>query len=126
VRFEGWRTRKELSAGRAAAVAFWQDHVVVKLRKDWQLARWGEAMGWYLAWLEQCVTRGLETRSVGERMGDAVRRVNRARRDHGVDCAQVDGAQPGVQPEPGASDGSLASAGAFGRSRRDPPHSHAG
>jgi hypothetical protein len=28
--FETWRTRKQLSAGRPAAVAFWQEQVVVK------------------------------------------------------------------------------------------------
>ncbi len=28
--FENWRTRKQLSAGRPAAVAFWQAQVVVK------------------------------------------------------------------------------------------------
>ena len=37
------------------------------------VACWGGAMRWYLQWLERCQTQGLETRSVGERMWDAVR-----------------------------------------------------
>jgi integron integrase len=77
--FETWRARKQLGAGRPAAVAFWQEQVVVKPRQDWQLGRWGEAMRWYLQWLEHCQTQGLETRSVGERMWDAVMRAGARR-----------------------------------------------
>ena len=45
-RLIGWRVRKQLGVGRAAAVAFWQEQVVVKPRQDWQLERWAEAIRW--------------------------------------------------------------------------------
>ena len=51
---------------------FWKCQVVAKPRKEWQLARWGEAMRWYLRGLQCCQNDGLEVRSVGGRMGDAV------------------------------------------------------
>ena len=52
---------------------FWNSQVAVKLRKEWQLERWSEAVRWYLRWLECCRNEGMEVRSVGERMGNAAR-----------------------------------------------------
>lgn len=77
--FESWRVRKQLRADRAAAVAFWKEQVTGKPRKDWQVARWGEAMRWYLGWLEHCRKDGKEVRTVGERMADAVMRTGSRR-----------------------------------------------
>ena len=70
--FESWRVREHLEPDRAAAAAFWKSQVVVKPRKEWQLARWGEAVRWYLRWLQCCRAGGLEVRSVGERIEMAV------------------------------------------------------
>ena len=77
--FEAWRVRQRLEPGRAAGLAFWNAQVVVKPRKDWQLARWAEAMRWYLRWLQCCQREGLEVRSVGERMAQAVMRAGARR-----------------------------------------------
>ena len=77
--FESWRVRQQREADRATAVEFWKAQVVVKPRKEWQLARWGEALRWYLRWLQRCRNDGLEVRSVGERMGNAVMQVGARR-----------------------------------------------
>jgi len=45
--YDSWRLRQGLEPDRAAAVAFWKSQVVTKPRKDWQLARWAEAMRWH-------------------------------------------------------------------------------
>jgi len=77
--FEGWRVRQQLDPSRATAVGFWKRQVVVKPRKEWQLARWGEAVRWYLRWLQCRRDDGLEVLSVGERMGNAVMLVGARR-----------------------------------------------
>lgn len=77
--FESWRVRQRLDPGRAAAVEFWKSQVSVKPRKDWQLERWSEAVRWYLRWLQCCRNDGLDVRSVGERMGNAVMRAGARR-----------------------------------------------
>ncbi|MGI9244135.1 MAG: integron integrase [Verrucomicrobiales bacterium] len=51
---------------------FWSEKVRAKTRKRWQLDQWMGAMHWYLRWLELCAERGLEVRSVPERMKAAV------------------------------------------------------
>jgi hypothetical protein len=66
--FESWRVRLRLEPDRAAAVEFWKSQVAVKPRKEWQLERWGEAVRWYLRWLQCCQVEGMEVRSVGERL----------------------------------------------------------
>ena len=71
--FENYRLRLKLEAGREAAVLFWKEEVVAKgPREDWQLDQWSAALSWYLRWLEACVERGAETRSLPERLRDAV------------------------------------------------------
>ena len=70
--FEGWCLRQRLEANRATVAGFWNCQVVEKPRKEWQVARWDEALRWYLRWLECRRNDGLEERSVGERMGNAV------------------------------------------------------
>jgi len=77
--FESWRVRQRLDPDRASAVEFWKSQVAVKPRKEWQLERWSEAVRWYLRWLECCRNEGMEVRSVGERMGNAVMRMGARR-----------------------------------------------
>lgn len=73
--FENFRLRLKLEAGREAAVLFWKEEVVAKgPREDWQLDQWSAALSWYLRWLEACQERGAETRSLPERLRDAVER----------------------------------------------------
>src|SRR5690606_35846681 len=48
-------------------------------RKDWQLARWAEAMRWHANWLELCRSEGREVRSVAERLHRAVMRAGAKR-----------------------------------------------
>ena len=66
--FENWRVGKRLDPGREAAVRFWREQVVAGERQDWQLRQWGEAMQWYLRWLEICEEHGREARSLPERL----------------------------------------------------------
>jgi len=44
--FDSWRVRQRLEPSRVAAVEFWKRQVIVKQRKEWQLARWSEAVRW--------------------------------------------------------------------------------
>ena len=37
------------------------------VREDWQLKQWGEAIRWYLDWLEACQLAGNDHRSLVER-----------------------------------------------------------
>ncbi len=77
--FESWRLKQDLELGRAAAVAFWRVQVISKPRKDWQLEQWSEAMRWHARWLELAVGKGLETRSLTERVHRAVLNVGSRR-----------------------------------------------
>ena len=77
--FEDWRLRKRMDAGRVAAVAFWREQVESKSREAWQRECWADALSWYLGWLVHAKSRGDETRSVGERIADAVNRAGARR-----------------------------------------------
>ncbi|MGJ8697989.1 MAG: hypothetical protein ACSHYF_16845 [Verrucomicrobiaceae bacterium] len=68
--FENYRLRVGLAAGREAAVSFWKLEVLGKevRREDWQLEQWGEAIHWYLEWLNHCEALGADHRSLAERM----------------------------------------------------------
>lgn len=70
--FDSWRMRQNLEMGRGAAVRFWKEQVISKPRKVWQLERWAEAMRWQAHWLEISLREGKETRSLAERMKQAV------------------------------------------------------
>ena len=87
--FENFRLRLRLEAGREAAVLFWKEEVVAKgPREDWQLDQWSGALSWYLRWLEACLERGDESRSLSERLRDAVDRAGTRRglADRTRDC----------------------------------------
>jgi integrase len=70
--YEHWRLGQGLEPVRASAVRFWNEQVITKPRKDWQLERWAEAMRWHRRWLELCAENGREPRSLGERLHRAV------------------------------------------------------
>ena len=73
--FENFRLRNELEAGRPAAKVFWKTEVIRedRPRQDWQLEQWGDAIQWYLKWLEACEEAGVDHRSLAERVRAAVR-----------------------------------------------------
>ena len=72
--FENFRLRHELAAGREAAAHFWQSEVKREghPREPWQIKQWGEAIRWYLDWLEACTEAGGDHRSLVERLRAAV------------------------------------------------------
>ena len=72
--FENFRLRHELLAGRDAARMFWKREVLKedRPREDWQLEQWGDAIQWYLKWLEACAEAGADHRSLAERVRAAV------------------------------------------------------
>lgn len=72
--FENFRLRHELPAGREAAKAFWRSEVTRegREREKWQLEQWGDAIQWYLKWLEACSESGADHRSLPERLRSAV------------------------------------------------------
>ncbi|OYV05288.1 MAG: integrase [Verrucomicrobiales bacterium VVV1] len=72
--FENFRLRHDLPAGRVAAKAFWTTEVVRedRPREQWQLEQWGDAIGWYLKWLDACAEAGADHRSLPERVRAAV------------------------------------------------------
>ena len=72
--FENFRLRHELSAGREAATRFWKEEVrrEDRPREPWQLEQWGQAIQWYLKWLEACAAAGGDHRSLPERVRGAV------------------------------------------------------
>lgn len=51
----------------ASVLIIWMQ-VKSKERKEWQLARWAEAMRWHERWLGLCASEGREPRSLGERL----------------------------------------------------------
>jgi integron integrase len=68
--FENFRLRHDLAAGREAAVLFWKSEVQKdgREREKWQLEQWGDALRWYVGWLNACATQGADHRSLEERM----------------------------------------------------------
>lgn len=72
--FENFRLRSELPAGREAARTFWRSEVLRedRPREEWQLEQWGDAIIWYLKWLEACAEAGGDHRSLPERVRGAV------------------------------------------------------
>jgi integron integrase len=72
--FENFRLRHELEAGRDAAKLFWKTEVIRegREREKWQLEQWGDAIQWYLKWLEACAEAGADHRSLAERLRAAV------------------------------------------------------
>jgi hypothetical protein len=72
--FENFRLRNELPAGRDAARVFWKSEVIRedREREKWQLEQWGDAIQWYLKWLEACCEEGADHRSLPERLRAAV------------------------------------------------------
>ncbi len=81
----GWMEKfvcgKGLRPGRAACERFWKEAVMARGREAWQIEQWGAAIRWYLRWLEHRQAKGGETRSLPERVRDAVYRAG-ARRGH--------------------------------------------
>ena len=73
--FENFRLRYEMEANRDAAKLFWRQEVLRedRPREKWQLEQWGDAMQWYLKWLEACAEAGADHRSLPERVRAAVR-----------------------------------------------------
>lgn len=73
--FQNFRLRSELDAGREAAKLFWKQEVLRanRPREKWQLEQWGDAMQWYLNWLEACAESGADHRSLAERVRAAMR-----------------------------------------------------
>ena len=72
--FENFRLRYEFKAGRDAAKLFWKTEVLREghAREQWQLDQWGDAIQWYLKWLDACSEEGSDHRSLAERVRFAV------------------------------------------------------
>ncbi len=72
--FENFRLRHQLPAGRDAAKAFWKTEVLRqdRPRESWQLDQWGDAVKWYLDWLDACAEAGCDHRSLPERVRSAM------------------------------------------------------
>jgi integron integrase len=72
--FENFRLRHEMPAGRETAMVFWKTEVTRedREREKWQLEQWGDAIQWYLKWLEACAESGADHRSLPERVRSAV------------------------------------------------------
>jgi site-specific recombinase XerD len=53
---------------------FWQTEVIRegREREKWQLEQWGDAIKWYLEWLNACANAGADHRSLAERLRAAV------------------------------------------------------
>ena len=73
--YEKWRISQSLPACRETAAAFWKLKVKAKEREDWQLDQWAEAFRWHLNWLRFAKVEGRETRTLEERVRDAVDRA---------------------------------------------------
>lgn len=71
--FENFRLRRGLAAGREAAKVFWKAEVIRegRERETWQLEQWGDAVQWYLKWLDACEREGVDHRSLAERVRTA-------------------------------------------------------
>jgi integron integrase len=77
--FESWRLRSRLPGEHATMARFWRESVLGKARKQWQLDRWAEAFRWYKKWLNMCAEKGRETRTVSERVHQAVMKAGARR-----------------------------------------------
>ena len=77
--FETFRSRNRLAPGREACVRFWTEQVKVKERPAWQLEQWTAAIEWYLRWVKNTRERGEQTRTLEERVRDAVERAGSRR-----------------------------------------------
>lgn len=64
--------KHDLPAGREAAKRWWLHVAKSKERPQWQLEQWQQAIRWFLAWLEVCNQKGVDARSLPERLKDAV------------------------------------------------------
>lgn len=73
--YEKWRISQQLAASRETAATFWKLKVKAKERQDWQLEQWAEAFRWHLNWLRFAKAEGRETRTLEERVRDAVNRA---------------------------------------------------
>ncbi len=76
---ETFRARHGLAVGREACECFWKEQVKSKDRPEWQLQQWSAAIQWYLRWVRNCQQRGDDTRSLDERVRDAVNRAGSRR-----------------------------------------------
>ena len=76
---ETFRARQGLEVGRGACERFWKEQVKSKLRLGWQLEQWSGAIQWYLRWVRNSAVRGNPTRSLDERVRDAVNRAGSRR-----------------------------------------------
>ncbi|MEM9480558.1 MAG: integron integrase [Verrucomicrobiota bacterium] len=76
---EEWRIRGHREPGRVACVEFWKSQVMGKERHSWQLESWGDAIQWYLKWLELSKREGREVMTLQERMGERVDTVGARR-----------------------------------------------
>jgi hypothetical protein len=63
-----------IPAGRDAAKVFWTTDVLRedRPREEWQLEQWGDAITWYLQWLDACAAAGADHCSLPERLRAAV------------------------------------------------------
>jgi hypothetical protein len=77
--FETFRSRHRLAASREACVLFWKEQVRSKERPAWQLEQWAAAIEWYLRWVKNSRERGDNTRTLEERVRDAVDRAGSRR-----------------------------------------------
>lgn len=77
--FENWRLARLLPSDRTTAKWFWRESVLCKRRDSWQLEQWGDAVAWWLKWLELADDKGMEVRCVAERMVHAVMQVGARR-----------------------------------------------
>ena len=77
--FENWRLARLLPSDRATAKRFWRESVLCKRRDSWQLEQWGDAIAWWLSWLQVADANGDEVRCVEERMVHAVMQVGARR-----------------------------------------------
>jgi len=72
---ETFRSRQGLAPCRETCTRFWREQVLAKCRESWQLEQWAGAIQWYLRWLKHAQVRGDETRTLEERVRDAVNRA---------------------------------------------------
>lgn len=70
--YESWRLVRRESAGVESARRFWKEMVLNKTREPWQLEQWAMGMRWFLRWLEFAREKGVDYRSLAERVRDAV------------------------------------------------------
>jgi integron integrase len=77
--FDKFQRSRGLPAGRAGCERFWKEAVKARVRENWQLEQWGAALRWYLRWLENHQAKGVDVRSLPQRVSDAVERAGARR-----------------------------------------------